>query len=281
MARKTYDRSGSGLQKPGNGKSRGNGKGSSQTNARKNGKASTRANARSNGKGSSRALTRGNANSSGKVSARANARSNGKGSSQLNGRGNAKGSGRVNGRCNGNPRPASATPRPIGSAVPCVECGLCCAYVAIDIDHPLTVKRATEALWFLYHEHVSLFFDGDDWTLQFETPCRQQREDNRCRIYPSRPHICRELSSRSCEVNSPHEGEYFNAPEAFLDFLREKRPKVYDTLQREGYLPETKRLSRRAPVRRERCCFIDRYRQMRSVRLQPRVQPRVQSRGRC
>ncbi len=226
MARKTYDRSGNGRRESGNGKSRGNGNGSSK----------------------------------------ANGRGNGKGRCQANGRSNGKGRYQANDRSNGKPRRASATPRPARSAVPCVECGICCTYVAIDIDPPLTVKRATEALWFLYHENISLYLDADEWTLQFETPCRQQRQDNRCRIYQNRPHICRELSARSCEINSPYEGEYFNAPEAFLAYLREKRPKVYDTLLREGYLPETKRSPLRTSTRRELHCFIDRFRQMRSIR---------------
>ena len=196
-------------------------------------------------------------------------RVNGKGSGKAKGRGNGKAKGRVNGKSNGKRLRSSALPRPARSAVPCLDCGLCCCYVAIEIDPPLTVKRATEALWFLYHDRISLYRDDDEWTLQFETPCRQQLDDNRCRIYPNRPHICRDLSARTCEVNSPYEGEYLTTPEAFLDFLRKKRPKVHDTLMQQGYLPEGKLLRRATRANRPRTCFYDRFRQMRSARSTP------------
>src|ERR1700742_17312 len=53
----------------------------------------------------------------------------------------------------------------------CAQCGLCCTYLAIEIDGPTSVKRATELLWYLYHQDVSLYLNDDDWMIQFETTC--------------------------------------------------------------------------------------------------------------
>lgn len=121
--------------------------------------------------------------------------------------------------------------------VGCLTCGLCCTYVTADADPPTTVRRATELLWNLYHDRVSIHFDGEDWLVQFETRCQHLQEDNRCRIYESRPHVCREHDELECEVNHEVEGTTFYTPGEFIAFLQRRRKRIYAELQAQGFLP--------------------------------------------
>ena len=55
----------------------------------------------------------------------------------------------------------------------CTECGKCCTYVSVEINAPNSVSNATDMLWYLYHENISLYRDGDgEWSVVFETRCR-------------------------------------------------------------------------------------------------------------
>jgi Fe-S-cluster containining protein len=192
-----------------------------------------------------------------------NGKSNGKGNGKANGKHAARGKDNGNGKGNGNGRNSSRPPRPPARVpVPCVRCGICCTYVAVEVDPPNTLRRATETLWYLYHKNVSVYYDGDEWTLQFETPCLQQDADNRCRIYESRPHICRDLSARNCEINSRYEGEYFSTPEQLLDYLKNHRKKLYETLVQEGFSPDSPRQEAKAG---RPGSFFRRYRQLRQA----------------
>jgi Fe-S-cluster containining protein len=118
----------------------------------------------------------------------------------------------------------------------CAECGLCCTYLAIEIDGPTSVKRATELLWYLYHEGVSIYVNDDSWMVQFESRCRFLTEDRRCGIYATRPHICREFSEKECEINTGDDGHTFYAPAAFMAHLKETRPRVH-ALVLKGFAP--------------------------------------------
>jgi len=120
-----------------------------------------------------------------------------------------------------------------GPPVPCTECARCCTYVAIEINAPATARYATDILWYLYHENVSVFLDDDgEWTLQFETRCRNLRDDRLCAIYERRPHVCRDFDNTRCEVNAPG-GRSFREPAEFLDYLKAKRPKVWRKIEKE------------------------------------------------
>ena len=121
-------------------------------------------------------------------------------------------------------------PRP---QVPCLTCGLCCSYIAVAIDAPDSVRSATEILWHLYHDHVSVYRDSDDeWMVQFETRCRHLQPDNKCAIYETRPPICRTYSEVTCEVNADDEGTSFYAPDAFLAYLAGRSRRIYNLVQK-------------------------------------------------
>src|SRR5262245_40568760 len=59
----------------------------------------------------------------------------------------------------------------------CTSCGLCCSYVAIEVDTPKTVKQATQLLWYVYHQGVSLYVNDDEWMVQFDTTCIHLQPD--------------------------------------------------------------------------------------------------------
>jgi Fe-S-cluster containining protein len=76
---------------------------------------------------------------------------------------------------------------------PCHDCtAKCCKYFALQIDKPTTPKDHDHIRWYLLHEHIAVWAQGDDWFLEVRTPCRHLLPDNRCEIYHTRPQICRE-----------------------------------------------------------------------------------------
>jgi uncharacterized protein len=113
--------------------------------------------------------------------------------------------------------------------VECTACGQCCTYVGISINGPSRPRWATDILWYLYHENTYVYLDGDgEWSVHFETRCRNLGVANRCAIYHDRPQICRGFDNRSCEVNQPNaHAVTFRDPRHFLRWLAEKKPKVY------------------------------------------------------
>jgi Fe-S-cluster containining protein len=119
----------------------------------------------------------------------------------------------------------------------CTECGKCCTYVSVGINAPNSVSNATDMLWYLYHQNVSLYRDGDgEWSVVFETRCRNLRPDLLCGVYEDRPLICRDFDNTTCEVNDPEGGLAIETPEQFVAYLRARRPRILARIE-EKYLP--------------------------------------------
>jgi len=133
----------------------------------------------------------------------------------------------------------------------CTECARCCTYVAVGINAPTTARLATDVLWYLYHESVSVYADDDgEWSVVFETRCRNLAEDRRCGIYACRPHICRSFDNRRCEVNAPSDATLsFRAPAQFLAWLEKTRPRLLDRIEQE-FVPDRLRPKARARTAR-------------------------------
>lgn len=129
----------------------------------------------------------------------------------------------------------------------CTACGLCCSYVAIEIDSPATVKQATQLLWYVYHEGVSLYVNDDEWMVQFDTTCIHLQPDYRCGVYDTRPHICREFSEQDCEVNTGDDGKTFYTATEFMAHLKETRPRIYSFVQKNFAPPQDQVRARLAP----------------------------------
>jgi uncharacterized protein len=143
------------------------------------------------------------------------------------------------------PSPARRTrPVPLTVVAPrrplteCTECAKCCTYVAVEIEAPTTVRTVTDVLWYLYHEQVSVYVDGDgEWAVVFETRCRHLTSHRLCGIYPQRPHVCRTFDNKTCEVNSEGEGRTFWSAEDFLEWLKESKPRLYGRVARRFLAP--------------------------------------------
>jgi Fe-S-cluster containining protein len=130
-------------------------------------------------------------------------------------------------------------PLPMAPAehVPCTRCAKCCTYVGVGINAPNSLRYATDVLWYLYHENVSVHLDGDgEWTVIFEARCRNLRDDLLCGVYEQRPHVCRAFDDTSCEVNAPDGGKSFTEPREFLDWLAARKPGLFRRLS-EKYVP--------------------------------------------
>jgi Fe-S-cluster containining protein len=128
---------------------------------------------------------------------------------------------------------------PRDDLVPCLECGKCCTYVGVDINPPYTARYATDVLWYLYHDGAYVYVDGEgDWSVHFETRCRNLGDDLACRIYEDRPHICRSFDNETCEVNSDvGTAVTFREPRAFVEWLRTHKPRVLKAIEKK-YLPK-------------------------------------------
>jgi len=133
------------------------------------------------------------------------------------------------------PMIAETPPAPL---VPCVECGKCCTYVAVGINAPTTPRTATDILWYLYHQGVSVYRDHDgEWAVMFDARCRHLQDDLLCAVYADRPHICRAFDNRTCEVNEPGGGVLFSTPDEFLTYLEKERPRLYLQISRTHVVP--------------------------------------------
>ena len=110
-----------------------------------------------------------------------------------------------------------------GFQPPCEACGAhCCRYVAIEIDKPTSKMAFDHIRWYLSHRDVGVFVDHDGkWHVEFRSACEYLSEDNRCKIYQSRPRICQRHGNKDeeCEYfDSPYR-HYFSTPEEFERFL--------------------------------------------------------------
>jgi Fe-S-cluster containining protein len=105
--------------------------------------------------------------------------------------------------------------------------------VAVGINAPWRPRYATDILWYLYHQGVSVHRDSDgEWSVVFEARCRNLGAGLLCGIYPHRPHVCRTFDEEKCEVNQPKGARSFHAPGEFLEYLLEKRPRVYRAIRK-------------------------------------------------
>ena len=131
--------------------------------------------------------------------------------------------------------------------VECTDCGRCCTYVGVGVNPPTSPRHATDILWYLYHEGVYVYVDGEgEWSVHFETRCRNLGPEQRCGVYVERPHICRTFDNRTCEVNHPvHDTLTFREPAEFLDWLRGAKPRLHARIEK-GFVPRALRPERKA-----------------------------------
>ena len=103
----------------------------------------------------------------------------------------------------------------------CDHCSAkCCKYFAWPIDKPTTRADFDYMRWAMLHGRTSFFVEEDDWYLLVHAECRHLGPDNRCGIYHTRPHICREYSTDNCEFDDHYVYEkYFETPEQIEEYM--------------------------------------------------------------
>lgn len=90
---------------------------------------------------------------------------------------------------------------------PCENCAaLCCKYIVLDIDTPEELKDFENIKWYVVHKNTEVFVDDEGvWNIRFLTKCDQLDKNNKCKIYQTRPEICKEFSSKTCPQNKEYE----------------------------------------------------------------------------
>lgn len=107
----------------------------------------------------------------------------------------------------------------------CEHCpAICCRYIALPIEEPVTKGDFDDIRWYLAHENVTVFVEKGQWYVSFATRCRYLRSDRKCSIYERRPRICRSYRTDDCDY---HGGEYryqlyFSEPPEIERYAAEK-----------------------------------------------------------
>jgi len=119
---------------------------------------------------------------------------------------------------------------------PCHSCGAtCCRYVAVALAPPRDGGDRDLIHWYLSHKKVCVYIDKDgDWWVQVGTDCRHIAADGGCRIYESRPQLCRDYATHSCERadSEEHNVAEFDTVEEFERFFELNYRVAGDTVRR-------------------------------------------------
>jgi uncharacterized protein len=98
---------------------------------------------------------------------------------------------------------------PAGESL-CDHCSAkCCKYFALPIEQPTNRQDWEYIRWFLLHDAATVFKEDENWYLLVHTTCKHLQSDNRCGIYETRPPICQEYSTESCEYEDDYMYEYY------------------------------------------------------------------------
>ena len=110
--------------------------------------------------------------------------------------------------------------------ITCDECNAkCCRYVAVEMDEPDCLDDWDQIKWMLMHENIRVYLDNEgDWVAEFITKCKNLDKNNKCKIYDSRPDLCKEHEMESCVMNGEGKVEVllFESPEDVDNYLKKK-----------------------------------------------------------
>jgi len=106
----------------------------------------------------------------------------------------------------------------------------CCNYITQEIDTPRSIEDFDTLLWQLAHTNVQAYKDEDGWFLLVNNKCQFLGDQGRCKIYDSRPQMCRDYSNDYCEYDAPAEDGFelfFDGYDSLLKYCQ-KRFKKWD-----------------------------------------------------
>ncbi len=103
----------------------------------------------------------------------------------------------------------------------CAHCtAKCCRYFALPLDEPTELEDFEFIRWFLLHDQATVFTEEGTWYLLVHTTCKHLQSDNRCGIYHTRPQVCREYSTDTCEYEDNWVYDhYFETSEQVEDYM--------------------------------------------------------------
>lgn len=106
----------------------------------------------------------------------------------------------------------------------------CCSYITQSIDTPRSIEDFDHLLWQIAHKAIQIYKDDDGWFLLVMNTCQFLQQDGRCRIYETRPQLCRDYSNDYCELDEPAENsfKYYFKTYDELDAYCRKRFKRWD-----------------------------------------------------
>jgi len=106
------------------------------------------------------------------------------------------------------------------SEVLCDHCNAkCCTYFALPIETPIDQEDFDSIRWYVLHDLVTVFVEDDDWYVMVHTTCRHLQSNHSCGIYETRPQICRDYKTETCEYEDHWTyDKYFETPEQVQEY---------------------------------------------------------------
>ena len=109
------------------------------------------------------------------------------------------------------------------------ECGqcaaLCCKNLSVRILRPYTRAEIEDLKWQLHFDTVSIYIRKNRWYQLVEGRCIYLGEDDRCKIYPRRPEMCRRHNPPDCEFFGKFYDVLLETPDQMEAYLAERRKK--------------------------------------------------------
>ncbi len=110
------------------------------------------------------------------------------------------------------------------------ECGqcpaLCCKNLSIRILRPRTRAEIEDLKWQLQFDTVSIYIRKNRWYQLVEGRCIYLGEDDRCKVYPVRPDMCRRHNPPDCEFFGKFYDVLIETPDRLEDYLADRRKKA-------------------------------------------------------
>lgn len=103
----------------------------------------------------------------------------------------------------------------------------CCRYFALQLDEPTEAHDFEIIRWYMLHGDTAVFTEDGAWYLLVYATCRHLQSDNRCGIYHTRPHICRDYSTDNCEYEDDWVYDrYLETPEQVVEYMEAVLPRA-------------------------------------------------------
>ena len=92
----------------------------------------------------------------------------------------------------------------------------------MEIDTPRDERDYDDMLWMLAPQQISIYVDEGKWYLMVHTQCQFLDTDtNLCKIYDTRPQMCREHSVDDCEWHGAYDFEqHFRSYDQLMQFMK-------------------------------------------------------------